>query len=77
MKSAQLLAGQHEMGFAEVSAKTGQNVREVLGVWLEDMLSVHFKAAPLKDIFMTFLLSLNDNFDDDLLQEAIELLPER
>jgi hypothetical protein len=30
--------------------------------------------APLKDLYMTFLLSLNDDFDDDLLQDAIGLL---
>ena len=32
--------------------------------------------ANLKDIYLEMLLHLNENFDDDLLQEAIELIVE-
>ena len=29
---------------------------------------------PLKDIFMNFMLHLNEDFDDDLLQDAMSIL---
>jgi hypothetical protein len=32
------------------------------------------KVISLKDVYLRFMLKLNENFDDDLLQEAIELL---
>ena len=32
---------------------------------------------PLKDRYMLMLLHINEDFDDDLLQEAIELLDNR
>ena len=35
-----------------------------------------FDIVSLKEIFLTFLLFLNEDFDDDLLQDAIQLLVE-
>jgi len=29
---------------------------------------------PWKDVYMSLLLAVNEDFDDDMLQEAIELL---
>ena len=62
------------MLFMEVSAKTGENlnraITDFLDVIIQDMVSIIY----LKDVYIAFLLTKNDDFDDDLLQDAIEIL---
>ena len=62
------------MKFVEVSAKTGDNIHETLDKFIFDVAKKYIVPVELKDIYMTFLLSFYDNFDDDLLQDALELL---
>jgi hypothetical protein len=33
-----------------------------------------FDQVPMKDLFMNMLLHLNQDFDDDLLMDAVEML---
>ena len=68
---AEQLAKEHNMIFMEVSAKTGENVDKAMNKLLDEIVRKEVEIIPMKDIFMTFLLHLNDNFDDDLLQDAI------
>jgi hypothetical protein len=41
---------------------------------LREIALLDMEQIDLKDLFMCFLLALNDDFDDDLLQDAMELL---
>ena len=59
------------MIFMEVSAKTGQNLDKAMNKLLGEIVRKEVETIPMKDIYMAFLLHLNDNFDDDLLQDAI------
>ena len=68
------MAKKFNMKFAEVSAKTGDNIHETLDKFIFDVAKKYIVPVELKDIFMTFLLLLNENFDDDLLQDALEML---
>ena len=72
-EEGQKLAGEKGMKFAEVSAKTGKNVEAVFSELVLNIVKEEL-AFPRKDIYMTFLLHLEDNFDDDLLMDAMELL---
>ena len=69
------LALNYGMRFAEVSAEAGTSVRRVIDAFMLEIVSEKVGGAlPWKDIYMTFLLYLNEDFDDDLLQDATELL---
>jgi hypothetical protein len=69
-----LIAEKHKMMTREVSAKTGENVEPAVREFVIKILKKKVKLAHLKDIYMTMLLHLNDDFDDDLLQDAMEIL---
>ena len=58
--------------YFEGSAKTGEGVREAFSELIINAIRLRV-CPPLKDIYMTFLLWLNEDFDDDLLQDAMEL----
>ena len=60
------------MKFAEVSAKTNDNLERAMNEFLYEI--VKEKVKVLKDIYMNFLLFLNEDFDDDLLFDAISML---
>ena len=62
------------MPHAYVSAKSGLKVESALSNLIFETVIHKTKIFPVKDIYMTFLLGLNDDFDDDLLQDAIEIL---
>jgi hypothetical protein len=68
------LVEKEKMDYAEVSAKTGQNIAEVLTFFGVEIAKKKADVVESKDIYMTFLLALNEDFDDDFLREAIELL---
>jgi hypothetical protein len=34
----------------------------------------HIREFPMKDVYMNMLLDLNEDFDDDLLMDAISIL---
>jgi hypothetical protein len=57
-----------------VSAKTGLNVEEAVAGFVLEIARERVEAVELKDLYLWFLLGLNEDFDDDLLQEAQELL---
>ena len=60
------------MKFAEVSAKTNDNLEKTMNEFIFEIVKEKIKV--LKDIYMNFLLFLNEDFDDDLLFDAISLL---
>ena len=64
------------MNFYSVSAKTGENVHEALLELINKMAQKKFgiDIILLKDIYMMFLLHLNEDLDDDLLQDAMDTL---
>ena len=63
------------MNFWPVSAKTGQNVHEAhMDLVNKIVQRKGINSLPLKDIYMMFLLQLNEDLDDDLLQDAMEVL---
>jgi hypothetical protein len=57
-----------------VSAKTGQNVRETFRNFIRKIIESKVEVIPLKDLYMNMLLCVNEDFDDDLLQDAIQML---
>ena len=67
----QELAAKYKMDFAEISTKTRDNFEKVLTDFVLDIASCKKVMIPLKDIYMQFLLHLND---DDLLMNCIGLL---
>ena len=62
------------MQFAQVSAKTGSNIESTINDFIEEIVIDRMSIVPWKDIYMLWLLALNDNFDDDLLQDAVQML---
>ena len=62
------------MMFSQISAKTKENFEETLNKFVFEVVKEHIRLAPMKDIFMTFLLELNEDFDDDLLLDVIRML---
>ena len=62
------------MHFAEMSAKNGENVEEALSGFVLEILKDRVKLVEMRDVFLTMLLRLNEDFDDDLLQDAMEML---
>ena len=61
------------MQFIEMSAKTGENV-EFLNDFVYEVVKERVKLISMMEIYMTMLLWLNEDFDDDLLQDAINQL---
>lgn len=64
----------NEMEWHEVSAKTGANE---LKEYLHDFASrevIRGMRLPMKEVYMSYLLHLFEDFDDDLLQDAMEEL---
>jgi hypothetical protein len=59
------------MDYMEVSHEPGENIEEALMGLIFECVKDKFE---LKDKFMSFLLHLNEDFDDDLLLDALELL---
>jgi hypothetical protein len=57
-----------------VSAKTGQNVRETFRKFIRKIIESKVDVIPLKDLYMNMLLCVNEDFDDDLLHDAMEML---
>jgi hypothetical protein len=41
---------------------------------VKEVAITHYKVVSTKDVYMRFMLHLNAGLDDDLLQDAIELL---
>ena len=68
------MAQKYGMQFEEVSAKTGNSVARALDSFIERIVKKKKRLLPWKDIYMLWLLSLNEDFDDDLLQDAVEML---
>ena len=62
------------MAFSEVSAKTSENVEKTMNEFIVRTAKRKAHILPLKEIYMTFLLRLNEDFDDDLLFDAISIL---
>ena len=62
------------MTFEEVSAKTGLNINKAMTKFAEETLESKAIHVPARDIYMNFLLFLNEDFDDDLLSDVIHLL---
>jgi hypothetical protein len=54
-----------------VSARTKDNIHSALTGFIFSIVKDNYI---LKDIYMMFLLHINDDFDDDLLLDAMELL---
>jgi hypothetical protein len=74
MQMASALAQKHGLDFAQVSARTGQNVNRALADFLGTLVRAQVEAVSLRDIYLGFLLETNADFDDDLLQDAIAIL---
>lgn len=64
----------YNMTFAEVSAKTKYNLEKTMDDFIFEIVKDRREFVSLKDIHMNFLLGLNEDFDDDLLLDAILLL---
>ena len=59
-----------------MSAMTGDNVEEAVTNFSYEIVKEKVRLIPMKDEYMMMLLSLNEDFDDDLLQDAIGMLVE-
>ena len=68
------LRNKYKIRHEKVSAKTGENVEDAINKFLYEVLWEKAELVPLKDIFMSFLLHLNEDFDDDLLLDAMDIL---
>jgi hypothetical protein len=62
------------MLFAEVSALSSKGVEEAFSRFVLEIVKDDVSLVRLKDVYMSFLLQLNEDFDDDLLLDAIDLL---
>ena len=62
------------MPHSEVSAKNGVNINQTLINFILKVGESKVNNFELKDIYMNFLLNIFEDFDDDLLQDAIEIL---
>jgi hypothetical protein len=60
--------------YAEVCVKSFDQVNRVIESLLLAIVLQTLEAVEMKDVFMCFLLTLSKDFDDDLLQDAMELL---
>ena len=57
-----------------MSAKTGNKVESAISDFTLETAQDLIEVIPLKDIYMQFLLHLNEGFDDDLLMDCIGML---
>jgi hypothetical protein len=57
-----------------VSAKTGEKVDRVLTDFIVSLAAQKRTIGLLKDGYLSLLLALNDDFDEDLLLDAMGLL---
>jgi hypothetical protein len=62
------------MLFAEVSALSSKGIEEAFSRFVLEIVKDDVSLVRLKDVYMSFLLQLNEDFDDDLLLDAIDLL---
>jgi hypothetical protein len=62
------------MEYTEINSNVEQNVQSVMKDFIESTAKAEVKTIPLKDIYMAFLLALNEDFDDDLLFDAIDMM---
>jgi hypothetical protein len=74
MQTAIDFAAKEELYFEEASAKTGLNVEKAIASYAWEIARKQVDIIDPKDLYLHFLLELNEDFDDDLLQEALELL---
>ena len=68
------LAQKHGMQFAEVSAKTGDNVKSAIDDFILSIVRGQVTVLAWKDVYMIWLLFINVDFDDDLLQDIMEMV---
>ena len=68
------MADKYGMQFAEVSAKTGDNVRSAIDDFILSIVKGQVTVLAWKDVYMTWLLLINVDFDDDLLQDIMEMV---
>ena len=68
------MALKYKMDFFEVSSLKENNLNEKLTSFAKEVTKIKIEHIPLKEVYMSFLLSIDDNFDDDLLMDAIECL---
>ena len=62
------------MHFIQIDARDNKSVLKMMNEVFDQLVGLQVKKAPLKDIYMFFLLAINKDFDDDLLQDIIELI---
>jgi hypothetical protein len=65
------LARKNDLEYGEIDAYSGGNVQQT-------MMNLLFEVAKaklnMKDLYIMLLLHINDDFDDDLLLDAMDLL---
>jgi hypothetical protein len=57
-----------------VSSATGDNLEKAVIGFVETVALRELEAIDPRDVYMGFLLALNEDFDDDLLQDVLRLL---
>ena len=62
------------MKAAEVSAKKGTSIKRAINEQVLSIVKGKLSLISLKDIYMQFLLFFEEEFDDDLLQDAMETI---
>ena len=68
MQIAENLAKKYKMKqMGKVSAKTGGGVEKTFKKILENTVESVIETVQLKDIYMVFMLHIDENFDEDLL----------
>jgi hypothetical protein len=73
-QTAREFAAKKGLLFEEVSAKTSRKLEKTVSEFALEIAREQSESVDLKEIYLNFLLGLNEDFDDDLLQEALELL---
>ena len=68
------LAEKFKMPFHEVNTQNEGKIPEVLTDFSKEVALGLVEHIPLKDVYMNFLLWINDDFDDDLLMDALGFL---
>jgi hypothetical protein len=61
------------MKFAEIDANMN-DANKVLTNFVTGIVKRKVQLVSLKEVYMTLLLSLNEDFDEDLLQDTIGML---
>jgi hypothetical protein len=62
------------MKITRLNAKDQGEVVTMITNFLDQLVGTKVSRIPMKDICMSLLLKINGDFDDDLLQDTIELL---